>query len=62
MMDEVKAREVLGSGVCGDGTLSDVGEGYVAYNPLTSPQVTLDGRFDLEEIEAIAWWMRNKPQ
>jgi len=57
-MDEKKARELLSEAVEGDNCLYDLswylewldGEDYA----------TLDGCFEAEELEAIAWWMKNK--
>jgi hypothetical protein len=32
---------------------------YLSWSP-GDQEATLDGAFDAEELEAIAWWMRNK--
>lgn len=71
-MDEAKAKEILGEAIRHDGSLGDVGEGYVAWDKRkdkTSPadsifnvgggiHARLDGDFTADELEAIAWWMR----
>jgi len=64
MMDEKRAREILAPDVIeGDEGLSCVGwylDGwYLAWNP-GHDNATLDGSFNADELEAIAWWIRNK--
>lgn len=54
-MDEEKARKILGDWIVEDG-LSCLGP-YVAYTK--GDDITLDARFNLEELEAIVWWMKN---
>lgn len=60
-MTEQRAREILGEHVCADGTLEGGVEfvDWPAYRD-DSSHVRLDGEFTAEELEAIAWWMRNK--
>ncbi len=63
-MNEKKAREILGDAVNkpygsgGPGSISCLGH-YMAWSP-GDGTITLDSEFSLDEIEAIAWWMRNK--
>lgn len=56
-MDESKAREILKDWIKEDQTLYHLGCPYLMCGQDFN---TLDGDFDLDELEAIAWWMRNK--
>lgn len=56
-MDEAKAREILKTAIQPDGGLHDRGQ-YLAWIP-GKKLATLDAEFDADELEAIAWWMRN---
>jgi len=60
-MNEEKAREILREGVIQpDNSLDDFGW-YLAWPSAEGPRAgSLDGRFTADELEAIAWWMRNK--
>ena len=50
-MDETKAREIIeASRNKWDGP----------YIEIDNKESCLDGYFTVDEIEAIAWWMRNK--
>jgi len=61
-MDEEKARETL----CGDGDniIQDNGGlhslGWYLNWEAGDSEACLDGQFTADELEAIAWWMRNK--
>lgn len=57
-MDEQRAREILGDTVQADGGLYCLGH-YTAWST-DRPTITLDCEFEVEELEAIVWWMRNK--
>ena len=58
-MNEKKARELLGSGtIREDNGLSDL-NWYLEWFT-GDDYATLDGTFGAEELEAIAWWMKNK--
>jgi len=57
-MDEDKAREILGDSIQPDDSLFSCGW-YVQWRKHNSTAV-LHGEFDAEDLEAIAWWMRNK--
>jgi hypothetical protein len=48
------ARRLLGE----SGGLYNCGV-YLSWNP-GDEGATLDGEFDADDLEAIAWWMRNK--
>lgn len=55
-MNEERARQILTRYINKDNSMSSpIGcltwDGY--------PEININGNFDLEEIEAIAWWMRN---
>lgn len=57
-MDEKEAREVLGNMITLDNGLSDL-HNYIGWKP-GCEDVILDGLYNVEELEAIAWWMKNK--
>jgi len=60
-MNEKRAREILsknGGNINSDNSLSSTWT-YMYWNP-GDEDITLDGEFSLEELEAIMWWMRNK--
>lgn len=56
-MSEEKAKEVLGESIVEFG-LNSLGW-YLSWEK-GDEEATLDGRFTVEQLEAIAWWMRNK--
>ena len=56
-MNEEKARAVLKDYIQQDGGLFCLGH-YMAWNK-GNRSVTLDSIFSAEELEAIAWWMKN---
>lgn len=63
-MYEGLARKILGSAIAEDNGLNSLGW-YLAWGPTWGPRwgrlsATLDGEFTADELEAIAWWMRNK--
>jgi len=58
-MTEEKAREILGERIQKDGGLYGGGH-YLSWRP-GDDVACLDADFDAEELEAIAWWMRNAP-
>lgn len=63
-MDEQRAREILGDRIESDGRLvaglspKNSGSEYMGWTP-DDEIAALDGRFTADELEAIAWWMRN---
>jgi hypothetical protein len=59
-MNEAKAREILKGMIFGDGSDGSLAyfDPYVSWTPGNSWAV-LDGNFELDELEAIAWWIRN---
>jgi hypothetical protein len=57
-MDEKLAREILGETVRPDDRLLGF-ENYAHWHP-GDAVATLDGEFTADELEAVAWWMRNK--
>jgi hypothetical protein len=64
-MNEQRAREILAPIVQRGPELSGyVGGGYVSWQPGQKHAVLVAhtdiGGFDADELEAIAWWMRNK--
>lgn len=61
-MNEEMAREELDWWIKPDNSLASLAP-YVGWSPGDDPDrgITLDGDdFTIEELEAIAWWMRNK--
>lgn len=59
-MDEKKAREILGSDIQDDESLYCLGR-YLYWNKdEKNGDAVLDAEFSVDELEAIAWWMRNK--
>lgn len=57
-MTESRARELLSGAVDKDGGLYNLGW-YLGWTPGES-DATLDGQFTADDLEAVAWWMRNK--
>jgi hypothetical protein len=60
-MDEKRAREILGEAIRpGDWLRAE--EEFSHWPPYGHDNTTiqLDGRFTADELEAMAWWMRNK--
>lgn len=55
-MNEQRAREILKGDIQPDGSLSN-GGWYLAWTP-TRDHAVLDGQFNADDLEAIAWWMR----
>jgi len=58
-MDEERAREILKDWVQSDGSLFCLGH-YISWPCCDKEEVCLDDTFTANELEAIAWWMRNK--
>ncbi|QJR79592.1 hypothetical protein CA267_001665 [Alteromonas pelagimontana] len=56
-MNEEKARAILGERIQPDNSLHDSTD-WVDWTGDDSIQ--LDADFSVDELEAIAWWMRNK--
>ncbi len=58
-MDEKRAREILGHYIHSDDSLRPTRANFLSWSDTLPNLITMDGRFSLEEIEAIAWWVRN---
>lgn len=58
-MDETQARQILKSESIGRDNELYSPEMYLCWDSGEDCAV-LDGHFDADELEAIAWWMRNK--
>lgn len=59
-MDEYTARRLLGKAIQPDGTLRsdfDSGDDYIVWSE--DGPVCLDGAFTADQLEALAWWLRN---
>ncbi len=56
-MNREKAIKILGDTITEDGGLYNIGH-YISWNK-GDDDVCLDCRFSADELEAIAWWMRN---
>lgn len=59
-MTEEDAMRILGESVHADNSLYSLGW-YLCWIPKEA-SATLDGEFSADELEAIAWWMRNKQE
>jgi len=59
-MTEEKAREILGDGIKPDNSVCKSSP-FIFWAP-GYDMATLDGGFSPDELEAIAWWMRNKKE
>lgn len=60
-MTEARAREVLAPHLSQNG--GKLSDGYIfqmSYPDLEVVTVDIDGTFTVDELEAIAWWMRNE--
>ena len=57
-MNKEQATEILKDYIEGDGGLFCPGH-YIAWTPGDS-DITLDSRFEADELEAIVWWMRQQ--
>lgn len=55
-MTKDEVIDILGSAIRDDGTLYCCGT-YISWN---GKDLTLDGDFNLEYLEAIVWWMKNE--
>ena len=61
-MNEEIARNILGEYIKEDKTLYSLGA-YLAWPSCSDKELAcLDGQFSADELEATAWWMRNKSQ
>lgn len=57
-MDEQKAREILKRYIK-DGVKLINDNNFTSWSPSYEPEeITLDGEFSADELEAMAWWMR----
>lgn len=56
-MTREQAIAILGTDVQANGCLYCLGR-YLAWAP-GDAEATLDAQFTADELEAIAWWMRN---
>ena len=56
-MDKNKARKILAGTILANGDLDSL-DWYLSWE-VGEENATLDGVFNAEELEAIAWWMRN---
>ena len=61
-MDEAGAREILGEWIQQDNTLYFVLKMQLIRKTIKwdGEYIQIDGFFLSDELEAIAWWMRNK--
>ena len=58
-MNEEKAKEILESALLKNSDMLFSLGWYLSWAP-ENVTATLDGEFSAEDLEAIAWWMRNK--
>ena len=57
-MNEDKARDILERSILDDDGLHN-GGWYLDWRH-GDDKACLDGEFDIEDLEAIVWWMKNK--
>ena len=57
-MDEQKAKAILGDAIGADESLYSLG--WYLFWDKGNDEATLDGKFTLEELQAITWWIENK--
>lgn len=59
-MDEVTARKLLKEAIRPDGSLVELSYHYIIWPQNEGGDlITADGHFTAEELEAMAWWMKN---
>jgi len=59
-MNEQKARQILGTTILKDNSLSGSAD-YFSWSPDCDPrEICIDATITLDQLEAIAWWVRNK--
>ena len=59
-MNETEARGILGNAIQPDNGLYDL-SGYLFWDKTDgTDEITLDGRFSADDLEAYVWWMNNK--
>ena len=56
-MNKEKVEKILGESIQKDGSLNSTGW-YLCWN-VGDDNATLDGIFDVDDLEAIAWWINN---
>lgn len=59
MLVETDVRRILAEAIRPNGKLGSFDEVYVDYDPKDKTAL-VDGHATAEQLEAIAWWMRNK--
>lgn len=59
-MDEQKARDFLWGDISPSNGLFNANR-FISWSQ-GDVKVKLDGHFTAEQLDAIAWWMRNAPQ
>lgn len=57
-MTGAEARKILGKTIQPDDSLDATGQ-YISWEP-GDEFVTIDGGFELDYLEAVCWWVRNK--
>lgn len=63
-MDKQRATEILRDAIKEDNSLLSLGDWHLSWpiNDLTeinAEEARLDGQYTADQLEAIAWWMRN---
>lgn len=59
-MNEVTARKLLGALVQPDGSLMETQDNWIVWPVRPDGEsIHIDGGFTAEQLEALAWWMRN---
>lgn len=57
-MNEELARKILGDWITEAGNLDSL-TNYISWHK-GGYEITMDGTFTIEQIEAITWWIKNK--
>jgi len=58
-MNEKRATEILKAAITDDGSLHSVIGRYIDWENWDD-SLRMDGVFDIDDLEAIVWWIRNK--
>lgn len=60
-MNEQEARKILGPKLCPNPEYVEFTELHYNGYCTSTNEIVLDGEFTAQQIEALAWWMANKP-
>jgi hypothetical protein len=60
MVDESRAREILGEWIQPDGSLRDDGM-WLQWKPGAN-KLTFEGYLTIDHLKALVWWIENHPK